>query len=127
MADTPSTGEVEQTPIELAEARVAEAKAHLAEAQKAHETSVEAEDLKAAKEEHDAAVAAHADLTVQKVEPDKHVLVQFAGTVDPVVADIPEGSLRDEAGRCRERRMTVQGKSVEHTSEQGAVWIYREM
>lgn len=123
----PTTGEKEQTPIELAEARVAEAKASLAEAKTAHETSVEAEMLKSAQEEHDAAVAAHADLTVQKVEEDKHVLVQFSGTGDAVPVDIPGSAYRDEQGRCRERRLLVGGKSVEHVSEQGAVWVYREM
>lgn len=127
MAEDPTTGETEKTPVELAEERVAEAKANLAEAQKAHETSLEAEELKAAKDEHNAAVAAHADLTTQKVEEDKHILVQFAGTTDAVVTDIPDGALRDESGRCRERRLLVGGKSVEHVGEQGFVWVYREM
>jgi hypothetical protein len=113
--------------VELAEERLAEAQTELAAARVAHDTSETAQALAEAKAEHVAASAHHAELTTQKVESDKHVLIIFGGTQEPVIRDIPEDCYCDERGRCRERRFVVEGKNVEHISEQGDVWVYAEM
>ena len=119
--------EEKQAAVTAAEERVAQAQADLKTAQAEHDTSETAQALAQAKDEHTAAVAAHAELTTQKLEADKHILVQFGGTGSAVPVDIPEGSTLDVQGRCRERRLLVQGRNVEHVGEQGDIWVYREM
>lgn len=115
------------TPEQLAAEELARTKTALDEATKAHAESETAADLAEAQAAHDAAVAAHATFTAFTPEPDKHILVRYHGTTDPVAVDIPEGAYRNELGHCRERRIDLGGRNIEHVADQGDIWVYGEM